>query len=286
MGSVQFGLRYGLTNRCGKVSLEAASQIINLARAHRVDTIDTAIAYGDSESCLGAVGVEDFRVVTKIPGIPEFVERTRIGAWLTREVEASLARLRIPRLYGLLLHRPEDLNSSRGDELYKELVLLRSAGYVERIGVSVYGPDELQSLPSHFQFGLVQAPFNVLDRRIVTSGAVARLKDQGTEIHIRSVLLQGLLAMPLIDIPPAFHQWIELFEDWNAWLRAERVGPVAAAVSFAVAASGADRIVVGVDSVDQLREILSAACSPSVLPPASLQSEDPDLINPSRWRLT
>ena len=65
LGTVQFGLRYGIANRTGQVTPEQAGEILEIARAASIDTLDTAIDYGESELRLGGAGVAGFRIVTK-----------------------------------------------------------------------------------------------------------------------------------------------------------------------------------------------------------------------------
>ena len=71
LGTVQFGLEYGVANQAGRVQLEDVRHILQEAAAQGVDTLDTAIAYGDSESTLGQAGAAGWRVVTKLPALPE-----------------------------------------------------------------------------------------------------------------------------------------------------------------------------------------------------------------------
>ncbi|MCZ8286739.1 MAG: aldo/keto reductase, partial [Bacteroidia bacterium] len=98
LGGAQFGLAYGVSNLSGQVSREAARDIVGLARTGGVDTIDTAIAYGDSEACLGEVGVSGFKVVTKLPALPGDVDG--VEAWVRGQIEASLKRLGVTRIHG------------------------------------------------------------------------------------------------------------------------------------------------------------------------------------------
>src|SRR5450755_1692147 len=70
LGTVQFGLPYGIANRAGQVAHADVAAILAYARSAGVDTVDTAIAYGDSEKCLGDVGMQSWRVVSKLPPVP------------------------------------------------------------------------------------------------------------------------------------------------------------------------------------------------------------------------
>jgi aryl-alcohol dehydrogenase-like predicted oxidoreductase len=218
--------------------------------------------------------------VTKLPAIPRSCQD--IGAWVTEAVGASLHRLRISRLHGLLLHHPQDLAGPDGDALYRALMEVRADGLVGKIGVSVYGPDELDAVCSRGEFDIVQVPFNIVDRRLETSGWLARLSRARTEIHVRSVFLQGLLLMTPDKRPAIFGSGRSL-ERWDRWLQEAAVKPLAACLGFALSRPEIDRVIVGVDSVRQLREILSSAVVPISQPPDDLSSEDLDLINPSRW---
>ena len=112
LGTAQFGLDYGVASESGKITLEEAHKIFNVLRTQGTMVVDTAIEYGSSEEVLGEVGVEDFRVITKIPGIPE--DYVSDPEWIFQAVRDSLNRLQIRSVYGLLLHRPLQLLERQG----------------------------------------------------------------------------------------------------------------------------------------------------------------------------
>jgi aryl-alcohol dehydrogenase-like predicted oxidoreductase len=281
LGTAQFGLAYGIQNVGGRVPPDEVAVILARAWGAGVQALDTAIAYGVSESTLGEIGVEGWQVTTKLPAFTD--EVADIGTWVRNNVEESLARLRLTRLYGLLLHRPAQLEGERGPELYGALGLMKEEGAVEKIGVSVYSPRELNAIVPRYRLDLVQAPLNLVDRRLVTSGWLARLRETGVETHVRSIFLQGLLLMDANERPSEFRRWASLFQRLEAWLAAEGVTAVEACVRFAFGQPQVDRVVVGVDRVSQLDEILSAAALPPLDAPAELSTTDRDLIEPARW---
>lgn len=280
LGTAQFGLAYGVAN-CGQVSGDEVGAILSHAWAEGIDTIDTAVAYGDAEQRLGERGVGQWRIVSKLPAVPDGV--TGVGAWVRKSAEASLERLGVPRLGALLLHHPADLSGRHGGEIRRALDSLKADGLIEKTGVSVYSPEDLDAIWPELRPDLVQAPFNVLDRRLVSSGWLARLGDAGVEVHVRSVFLQGLLLLDDGLRPPAFNRWRPLWMRWRDWLEAEMLTPLQGCLGFALSHSEIDRVVIGVESVGQLREILSAAAHECVLPPVDLVSADMDLIDPRRW---
>jgi len=256
--------------------------MLNLAAANGVDVLDTAIAYGESEACLGEVGTTGFKIVTKLPAIPDCCDD--VDAWVQHQLSFSLTRLNVASVYGLLLHRAEQLLGIHGQALNSSLQRLKKAGRVEKIGVSIYSPFELDALVSRYHFDLVQAPMNLVDRRLVTSGWLQRLKSEGVEVHTRSAFLQGLLLMRRSEIPNKFEPWSYLWNRWHGWLESAQFSAVQACLAYPLSFSGVDRVIVGVDTVSQLEQILSAeACIPGHLPDLGCDSED--LINPSRWTL-
>jgi len=281
IGTAQFGLNYGIANQRGQVSHDEAKAILDCASNSGIDTLDTAIAYGESEKLLGEIGVEKWRVITKLPPMPNNV--LDAGEWVRESALGSLSRLKVSRLGGVLLHRSEELLGSRGQELYLALVSLRNQGKVEKIGVSIYNPEELDALWSIYKFDIVQAPFNVIDRRLSTSGWLARLHDSGVEVHTRSAFLQGLLLMSQKERPVAFDRWRTIWDFWQEWTTANSVTPLQACLGFVLSRDEISRVVVGVDGLSQLKEILSNSKVSVTEPPAILASNDENLINPSRW---
>lgn len=281
LGTAQFGLPYGIANQGGQVSRPEATAILDHAWEAGVDTLDTAIAYGDSESRLGEIGVAKWSIISKLPAIPDSCDD--VADLVQESVKDSLERLRIPKLHGLLLHRAGQLAGPHGDALFRALVAVKESGRVDRIGVSIYGPEELDILWPQFQFDVVQAPFNILDRRLATSGWLARLLNAGTEVHARSVFLQGLLLMDAVKRPPMFAKWQPLWQQWERWLAREALTPLQASLGFVLSQPEFNRVIVGVESLQQLREVLACAAVPGVLPPSDLMSEDQNLINPTRW---
>ena len=75
LGTVQFGLNYGVSNISGQTNLSEATKIIKLAEEENIDLIDTAISYGDSEKTIGKIGILDFRFVSKLPSVLNIKER-------------------------------------------------------------------------------------------------------------------------------------------------------------------------------------------------------------------
>jgi aryl-alcohol dehydrogenase-like predicted oxidoreductase len=281
LGGAQFGLVYGIANQGGQVRPDVLKGILELSRAQGVDTIDTAKAYGESESALGVAGTEGFNVITKLPSIPFDV--LDVQQWVASQVAHSLRNLRVDAVYGLMLHRSHEWVGPHGKALVCAMQSLKAQGLVHKIGVSIYAPSELTSVMQAGGVDLVQAPFNLVDRSLVESGWLQKLKAIGVEVHARSVFLQGLLLMPRDAIPAKFQRWAKLWDTWQAWQQAANISAVQACIGFVQSHTMLDRLVVGMDSLEQLQQLIDASQHATPADWPDIGSQDVQLINPSYW---
>lgn len=281
LGTVQFGMSYGIANKQGQVAASEIGRILELALANSVQMLDTAMDYGQSEECLGANGVVDFDVITKLSALPDDV--VDVEKWVRAKVESSLTRLNIASLKGLLLHRPAQLSGPHGAALTKSLVTLKSAGLVEQIGVSIYSPEELPAVLETCPIDLVQAPFNLIDRRLASTGWLQKLFETGVEVHTRSTFLQGLLLMSHAEIPEKFNQWSKIWNEWHNWLAANHCSAIRACLQFVLEYPQISKVVVGVDSASHLRQLLETPESQIDMSWPDISVVDEELVNPANW---
>jgi hypothetical protein len=284
LGTAQFGMEYGVANTCGQVARPALADILANAGRAGLDTLDTAIAYGQSEERLGAAGVDNWSVVSKLPRLSDPAPPD-VRRWVLASVQGSLDRLRLPGLSVLLLHHSADLLGAQGPGLVSALAELKDRGLVLKTGVSIYAPAELDQLLAMGVVDAIQAPLSIVDRRLVQSGWLDRLQQRGVEVHVRSVFLQGLLLMPAAQRPVRFQVWQGLWDRWDHWLREQRLSALEACLRYVLGFDAIARVVTGVDSLAQLQQIL-AACDGALPPvPDDMQSDDPALLNPALWHL-
>jgi len=282
LGTAQFGLPYGVSNDLGRISSDQARSILNLCKQSGIFSLDTAMSYGNSESVLGLAGVSGFNVITKIPRIPP--GDIIIEDWIISEVEKSLNQLKIQKLYGFLLHNPQDLLGNKGDDLLRSVINLKSRGYVDNIGISIYDPKILTNLIDLMPLDIVQAPFNVIDRRLYSQGWMDKLEKRGIRIYARSVFLQGLLIMNPENIPSSLDPFKSTLYQWHDWCRMKSLSPLAACISFVKSFRQLSSLVIGVQTTSQLIEVLesyNSNISPGSMP--NISSDNEIFINPSRW---
>ena len=244
---------YGISNVSGPMKSNEVRAIIQLARASQVKVIDTAIDYGTTDKLLGACGIQDFDLVTKLPMIPD--DCNDLNLWFKETIDKAFQRLGVKSIYGLLLHRPDQLLGPRGSILYEALENVKARQLARKIGVSIDSPDILDLLVPKYNFDIVQAPLNLVDHRLHTSGWLQRLKNGLVEVHTRSVFLQGLLLMSRADIPEYFRTWTPLWDRWERWLEKSPLDAVQACLAFPFSFPQIDQVIVGVDSVEHFMQI-------------------------------
>ena len=284
LGSANFGLDYGVANNSGKISDSELSEILLFAQEASIEVVDTAQAYGDSEARIGSLcGDAHFNFVTKIGA--EFSNQS-FDYNIFSSVKQSCRRLNQSRLYAVMLHRPEVLLGSQGREVVRELQILKEKGIASKVGVSIYSTEILTALSRVCELDIVQVPFNLFDQQILSSGWSDKLKSAGVEIHTRSVFLQGLLLMQRSRLPKYFSKyWPAHFQAWYEFLDYNGADALEVALRFALHQDWIDRIVVGVDSVSQLKSLVKIENALGPIDFPLLGCDDPNLINPSKWDL-
>jgi len=283
LGAVQFGINYGINSISGQVQCDELNKILNYARSHNVMMLDTAPAYGNSEQVLGDANTQDFKIVTKTRHFKQNNINSNEVDLLVRDFDQSLQSLKRKNVYGVLVHNADDLLKPGSDKLFKQLQIFKQQGLITKIGVSIYTVDQLERVMDNFDIDLVQLPFNILDRRLINSGMFRILKNKNVEIHARSVFLQGLLLMDMQNRANKFDRWKDLWKIWHEWLNDNQITALEAAIRYAISIPEISKVLVGVDTKDQLKEIIIA--SDGFLPniPTELYTNDINLLNPSNW---
>jgi len=274
IGTVQFGQAYGISNSAGQVTRDEVAAILSRAARAGIGLLDTAANYGEAETVLSQMDIAAFRKVTKT-------------AKLSLGLDHVLARVRqsVKALGGvdlLLVHAAGDLAGADGAALWKALRDLKASGEVGGIGISAYVAEDPVALAQHFRPDAMQVPFSLLDQRLLHDGSLQRLKALGVEVHVRSLFLQGLLFME--QVPPKLSDAGPPLARTRARIAEAGTTPLAAALAFVLSRPEVDVAVVGMTTVRELEEILSAVTAPPAeLDWAACALNDVRLLTPSLW---
>jgi aryl-alcohol dehydrogenase-like predicted oxidoreductase len=267
IGTVQFGLDYGISNKEGKTNKSEVEQILKTAELKGIQYIDTASAYGSAEEVIGQYDLKQFKIVSK------FMPPLK-GKKISKQFNQSLFKLNQTSLYGYLAHRPLDLLDN--PELWVQLKKLKSRGLVEKIGYSLNEPFEIhQLLEKGFDPDLIQVPYNYFDRRF--EDIMIDLKKKGCEIHTRSTFLQGLFFMNPKELSV-------FFEEIKVVLNTiQNIKPLnGALLEFVLDKTFIDKVIIGVENVEQLKQNINNINDAPQLPDLKNIITENILI-PSRW---
>ena len=268
LGTVQFGLSYGISNSKGQTSPYEVKNILKRAKHNKIDVLDSASAYGNAEEVLGQNDLQEFKVVSK------FVPPSS-GESVALQLEQSLRNLSLEKLYAYLAHRPSDL--LKHPEHWEELNAFKEAGKILKIGFSLNEPHELEELLNNgFEPDLVQVPYNYFDRRF--ENGIVKLRRNGCEIHTRSTFLQGLFFMDPEDLGIFFDQIKPLLIE----LQKKRSMLPGQLIKFVIEKPFIDKIILGIETEKQLKENINSIEPAMSLPPLKQMISD-ELLIPSKW---
>lgn len=269
LGTVQFGLDYGIANTSGKTSGEEVQKIIKFCSDRGIRYLDTAMAYGTSEEVLGKVGVEEFKVVSK------FMPASQEGD-IASQLNASLGKLGLKKLYGYLAHRPEALLNE--PDQWRKLQELKDSEKALKIGYSLNRPGEIDALlKAGMSPDLIQVPYNLFDRRFESH--MRALKEKGCEIHTRSTFLQGLFFMSPQKLPDHFNSVKMILRQ----IQEEQGNNLAGTLlKHVLSKDFIDIVILGVEKLSQLRENLEKINSSEALTTEIPYIEE-EIVMPSLW---
>ena len=281
LGSANFDQIYGIKKNFIKKS--EIKKLFNLALKNKIKTIDTSPLYNKSEKIIGLLNNNRFKIISKIPKPPKNIKRENIKKWLKQKVMISLKNLRIKKFECLLLHNANSLLYKNGDEIYKGIRNMKISGFTNKIGVSIYDFNVLDKILKKFKFNLIQAPFNILDQRLVKEGWLKKLKKRKIEVHVWSIFLQGILLLKHNQLPKKLKKLNKKLMIWKNWLEKNKFSSLQVCLSFVLNQNQLDGVVVGYNSVSQLNQILKLKKIPNNFSLPNLNIKDKKLIDPREW---
>lgn len=252
LGTVQFGMNYGIANKSGRPSYQTVLKIMECAAAHGVNCLDTASAYGDSEEVLGQVlqelGMADkIVVVTKVPAMNDNLSPKQADSFIEEALKASLKRLQLEVLPICLFHQ------ERNTVYAESLIRMKKKGMIKHIGISVNSPAAALDAIRFGHFEALQIPTNLLDHRYYASGVFHEAKHKGIALFIRSVYLQGLLFLAENEIPPELADIIGVRRHLNEIAGGAGMSLGELAVRFILSLEGIHCLIVGLETIEQLQ---------------------------------
>ena len=181
-----------------------------------------------------------------------------------------------------MIHNINEIEHKNFNTLFKELTELKRQGLVNKIGFSIYTPEQVDFLLKNFDFDLIQVPFNIFDNRLIQGGQLQALNNKGVEVHARSVFLQGVL-LDFNNLSNYFSPWKKEFSIYQETVKDNGLSLLECALNFVLNIREIDKVLVGVNSERQLKEIIQAVKRRSNL--SAYPINDINLLNPSLWKI-
>lgn len=278
LGTVQFGIQYGISNTHGVPSDSELESIFSVASKLGIQQLDTARAYGNAEERIGQLSNSKFDIITKFPNVDSKED-------LEIALSESLQKLNVSSIYGYLAHNADVL--IQNPSLWEVLLKAKKEGKIKKIGYSLYTPEQLeQLLDLNCIPDLVQLPYSILDRKFEKQLSI--LKQLGTEVHVRSVFLQGLYFMNPNKLPEKLQPLQDSLLELKNLCIENNVSVGEVALNYVISNPNIDKLVIGIETAEQLRENINLVKnwkSNKVLfsKIEAIKIKDKSLLNPVNW---
>jgi len=253
LGTVQFGLNYGINNTVGKPATQDVFTMLDEAIASGITCFDTAYAYGTAEELLGQYGINkhDVKVITKLkPNLIQEQNKNVIKI-IEEQIRQSLQRINIDVLDGYLLHTPTDFYNPY---VIEGLASAKAKGLIENVGVSIYETEHALDVVKSGSVDYIQIPYSIFDQRLDQTDFFEIAKQNKITVYGRSAFLQGLIVMEDHRIPTHLAKTKEYLQQYDGIIRKYGFSRAEAAFLFSYTHPGIDYVVFGVDNVEQLQK--------------------------------
>ncbi|MFY7740913.1 MAG: aldo/keto reductase [Flavobacterium sp.] len=278
LGTVQFGIQYGISNTHGVPSDSELESIFSVASELGIQQLDTAKAYGNAEERIGQLSNSKFDVITKFPNVDSEKE-------LELALSESLQKLNVSSIYGYLAHNADVL--IQNPSLWEVLLKAKKDDKIKKIGYSLYIPEQLERLLDlNCIPDLVQLPYSILDRKFEKQLSI--LKQLGTEVHVRSVFLQGLYFMNPNELPEKLQPLQDSLVELKNLCIENNVSVGEVALNYVISNPNIDKLVIGIETAEQLRENINLVTNwkPNNVLFSKIEAieiKDKSLLNPVNW---
>ena len=266
LGTAQFGLNYGITNKIGIPKNKEIDLINKNALKNNIFFFDTANSYGNSENILGKkLNIENTKVITKFnSGVKHYFTEDDIVI-LEKNFKKSLKRLKRKNIDCYLLHNANDLKKENNYLLLNWLNKLKSQEKIKRIGISIYEESDLENISLN-EIEVIQIPISIYDQRLLKNSFIKKLLDNNISIHIRSIFLQGLLLQRSIEWPKNINKsFLNHHTLYEKEISSKNISLMDSAISFIKNLDFPELILFGVTNHLELDSIVKSWNSKKVL---------------------
>lgn len=281
IGTAQFEKGYG--NLFNEKNLKNHSyrikKLIKYANNLKLNYFDSAISYKNKKNFFYLLN-NNTKIITKLPNIPN--SNIDIKKWMVKIIEKELKIIRKKNFWGIMFHNSEFLKNSNRLKVISAINYLKEKKYCKNVGISVYEKNEILKHLKFWKPDIIQFPYSIFDQRI-DDNFFKTLKKKKIILHARSIFLQGLTINN--KYPNYFKAYKKSFLKWHKWCHENNLSKLSASLNFVFSNPYIDKVVIGLESDYQLREIININKKREKLIFPNLNLKSKKILNPSLWKI-
>ena len=281
LGTVQFGLDYGINNNGGKTSEIDTFAILDEAHRRGIERLDTADNYGNAIDLIGKYHINHrkFKILNKF----NFSDKSTN---IAEKAKNALNKLKINTFDVYSYHSFEDC--ANNNETIEILKKLKYEKLINKIGISIYTNQEFETVLNNEAIDVIQIPYNILDNDNIKGGLIAEAKQKGKEIHTRSIFLQGLFFVEEKNIIPKLKPLTPYLRKIRDFSIKENISISELSLMYVISNPNIDGVLIGVDSVQQLDNNMDCISDKNIESinkfVKTLNVKEVELLNPVNWK--
>lgn len=280
IGTAQLDHNYGILKNRKKITRKKLVNIFDYLKEKNYLFIDTSSNYKNAENLLKNINLKKFKIISKIEILRN---KKNIFEYLNKKVLKSIKKLNISSFEGYLLHDENDLFSSKSDEIFEALTLLKKRGHIKKIGISMYNFDKAIEVIKNYKIDIMQLPYNIFDRRLENSRLLKLASKKKIEIHVRSIFLQGLLLCDLKKIPNKLKKYKSYFKKIDSFCKKNDISKHELCLRFVMMNKSIKKIIIGIDDKKNILDVEKIKFKKLNFKFPKFFLKDKELIDPRKW---
>ena len=279
IGSANFSNKYGI-NKSKVSSITELKKIINYCKKNRIYNIDDALSYGNAKTVFKKVDTQGLKFISKIKLPKKYKLIKNLKLYFLNIIKESL-KVRGQKKYSCLLAHEVSKDKKKNILILDILNFIKKKKLTNKIGISAYNPEEVYSILSLTKVDVVQIPFNIFDRRLISSGLINTLAKKKIEIQVRSIFLQGALLSK--KTPPKLKKYDKTFNYWQKWCIKKKLNKVKICLHFVKSFNKISSIIIGINDIEQLKEIIKFLKEKTIDTGYKNIIKNNNIIDPRKW---
>lgn len=270
IGTANLGFKYGYQKK--SIDEKEIKKILIFLKKKKILFIETSENYHSAIKILSKQDLSSFKVILKVS-----LKNENITTFLKR-IKKLYKKLNIKKIYGLLIHNfPENLQKIKIKIFISEM---KKLDFINKIGISIYDYNDLKKIDNlSWQPEIIQVPANILDRRFVDHQKIYFKILNKTEVHIRSIFLQGTLLN--LDKPPLFlKKWKNIFDNLSLYCKENNVSFLDLNLNY-IRKVKSKKIVIGINSLSQIKQIVNFKKKDINV---NYNFNNKNLLDPRKWK--